>query len=229
MRAILLAAGFGTRLRPLTYTTPKCLVPIRGRPLLDIWLERLTVSGVGPFLINTHHLSSQVEKYSSQSLYAKKIYLSYESVLMGTAGTLRLNASFFKGSDGMLIHADNFCKADFKEFQIAHSKRPLGCLMTMMTFRSDEPSSCGIININANGVVTNYYEKTNEFNGNLANGAIYILSNKLIQMMSHEFKFANDFSTEVLPELVGKIFTYETKEALIDVGTPKNYMALVKE
>ena len=61
MRALLLAAGLGTRLRPLTDTMPKCLVPIKGRPLLSIWLERLTQAGIGPFLINTHYLANQVE------------------------------------------------------------------------------------------------------------------------------------------------------------------------
>ena len=52
MRAMLLAAGLGTRLQPITDTIPKCLVPINGKPLLQIWLERLTKAGIGPFLIN---------------------------------------------------------------------------------------------------------------------------------------------------------------------------------
>ena len=60
MRAILLAAGYGTRLRPLTNKIPKCLVSIKGKPLLQIWLEQLTAAGIGPFLINTHYLADQV-------------------------------------------------------------------------------------------------------------------------------------------------------------------------
>ena len=61
MKTILLAAGFGTRLRPLTATIPKCLVPIKGKPLLEIWLERLMDAGLNNFIINSHYLSDQVE------------------------------------------------------------------------------------------------------------------------------------------------------------------------
>ena len=75
MRAILLSAGLGTRLRPLTNEVPKCLVPINGRPLLDIWLEKLTLSGFGPFLVNTHYLSGQVERHLSDSCYASVVTL----------------------------------------------------------------------------------------------------------------------------------------------------------
>ena len=63
MRAILLAAGLGTRLRPITDTIPKCLVPINGKPLIDYWLEQLTKAGIEKFLINTHYLHEQVESY----------------------------------------------------------------------------------------------------------------------------------------------------------------------
>ena len=61
MRAILLAAGLGTRLRPITDKIPKCLVPINGKPLIDYWLEQLTKAGIEKFLINTHYLHEKVE------------------------------------------------------------------------------------------------------------------------------------------------------------------------
>jgi mannose-1-phosphate guanylyltransferase len=63
MKAFLLAAGLGTRLRPITDTTPKCLVEIGDRPLLDIWLDALAKAGVDEVLVNTHHLAAQVETY----------------------------------------------------------------------------------------------------------------------------------------------------------------------
>ena len=143
MRALLLSAGFGTRLRPITNHTPKCLVPINGTPLLQIWLERLSAAGVQSFLINTHYLADKVKAFVEESDFRKNIQLTYEDVLLGTAGTLISNIDFFQGQDGLLIHADNYCLADFTAFEIAHNNRPLGCLMTMMTFRTDDPSSCG--------------------------------------------------------------------------------------
>jgi len=80
MNAILLAAGFGTRLRPMTNTIPKCLVPIKGKPLLQIWLERLTAAEIGSFLINTHYLPEQVEQFISASPLKNKAKLFHEPV-----------------------------------------------------------------------------------------------------------------------------------------------------
>ncbi|MDO9371795.1 MAG: nucleotidyltransferase family protein [Gammaproteobacteria bacterium] len=223
MRAILLAAGCGTRLRPLTNKIPKCLVPIKGRPLLDIWLERLTQAGIGPFLINTHYLAEQVEAFIETSHYREQATLVHEQDLLGTAGTLIANLSFFQGEDGLLIHADNYCLADFRAFVQAHWQRPPGCVMTMMTFRTDIPSSCGIVELDERGVVVGFHEKVASPPGNLANGAVYILSAELLERMGKDLYSVKDFSAEVLHRFVGQIYTYETSEVFLDVGTPEAY------
>ncbi len=223
MRAILLAGGCGTRLRPLTNTIPKCLVPIKGKPLLEIWLERLAQAGVGPFLVNTHYLAEQVDAFIASSPYRDQSTLTFEQGLLGTAGTLIANLDFFQGEDGLLIHADNYCLADFRAFVQAHRLRPPECVMTMMTFHTETPSSCGIVEIDSRGVVINFHEKVSSPPGNLANGAIYLLSSSLFNVMKAELKTARDFSTEVLPRFIGKIFTYQTHDIFIDVGTPRDY------
>jgi len=223
MRALLLAAGLGTRLRPITDTTPKCLVPISGTPLLQVWLERLTEAGIGPFLINTHYLVEQVTAFVEESHFRKKIQLVHENYLLGTAGTLIENLDFFQGEDGLLIHADNYCLADIGAFEHAHINRPLGCVMTMMTFRSDEPSSCGIVEVDEAGVVIGFHEKVENPPGNLANGAVYILSAALLKKMGTELKYITDFSTEVLHRFKGQIFSHEISDVFLDVGTPDRY------
>ena len=223
MRALLLAAGLGTRLRPLTDTMPKCLVPIKGQPLLGIWLERLTQARIGPFLINTHYLAEQVETFVEASVYRNQIKLVKELKLQGTAGTLIANLEFFQGKDGLLIHADNYCLADFKDYQQAHSNRPPECLITMMTFRTTDPSSCGIVELDERGVVIGFHEKVTKPQGNLANGAVYILSAELLARMSTELNAVTDFSTEVLNQFVGQIYSYETSSVFLDVGTPGTY------
>jgi mannose-1-phosphate guanylyltransferase len=223
MHTILLAAGFGTRLRPLTSTIPKCLVPIKGRPLLDIWLERLTCAGLGPFLINTHYLSDQVETYVRTSAYRDSSILTYEPTLLGTAGTLIKNISFFDGKDGLLIHADNYCLEDFRIFVAAHKNRPKHCLMTMMAFRTDSPSSCGIAEVDSNGVLTGFHEKVANPPGNLANGAIYLLSAEMLANLGAEHAHVSDFSTEVIGKYLGRIYTFETYKPLIDIGTAETY------
>jgi mannose-1-phosphate guanylyltransferase len=223
MRALLLAAGLGTRLRPITDTIPKCLVPIKGQPLLKIWLDRLTKAGIGPFLINTHYLAEQVEECIETSPYRDQIKLVDESELLGTAGTLIANLDFFQGEDGLLIHADNYCLADFTAFQQAHRNRPPECIMTMMTFRTDNPSSCGIVELDECGVVIRFHEKVAKPPGNLANGAVYILSAELLKRLATDLLTVKDFSTEVLNHFVGHIYSFEASEMFLDVGTPETY------
>jgi len=223
MRAILLAAGLGTRLQPLTNTTPKCLVPINDKPLIEIWLEQLTQAGFGPFLVNTHYLAEQVNAFIGASRFRDSVSLVHELELQGTAGTLINNLRFFQGEDGLLIHADNYCLADFTAFHQAHLNRPADCIMTMMTFRTDSPSSCGIVELDERGVVMGFHEKITNPPGNLANGAIYILSAELLTLMGSDLFTVKDFSTEVLYRLVGQIYSFETSEIFIDIGTPENY------
>ncbi len=223
MKAILLAAGFGTRLRPLTDMLPKCLVPIDGEPLLGIWLRQLSAAGIGPFLVNTHYLSEQVASYLKGSAYASAVTVCHEDTLLGTAGTLMANLEFFDGEDGLLIHADNWCTADFREFVRAHTYRSQECLMTMMTFRTDNPSACGIVEINSGGVVQAFHEKAADPPGNLANGAVYLLDSEFQLRLRTAQPDASDFSTMVLPHYVGYIQTYETRGPFLDIGTPEAY------
>lgn len=224
MRALLLAAGYGTRLKPFTDNKPKCLMSVKGKPLLEIWLERLTSAGISPFLINTHYLSDQIEGFKEKSIHKKEIILVHEPVLLGTAGTLNANKDFFMGQDGILIHADNYCLANLSSFISAHKQRPRNCLITMMTFRTKTPSNCGIVEVNDQGVVTKFYEKVKNPPGNLANGAVYILSAEFISLLDTNFKEAKDFSGEIIGKLLGRIFSYETSEIFIDIGTPETYL-----
>tara|TARA_B110000027_G_C16017068_1_gene254647 strand:+ start:89 stop:778 length:690 start_codon:yes stop_codon:yes gene_type:complete len=225
MKAILLAAGFGTRLRPLTNSIPKCLVPIKGKPLLEIWLEDLFSAGLNTFLLNTHYLSNQVESFIKKSDFKGMCILKYEENLLGTAGTLLANLNFINNEDCMLIHADNYCQADLNLFIKAHNNRPKHCLMTMMTFQTKNPSSCGIVELDNENVVIDFHEKVDKPPGNQANCAVYILSNEALkrikQIAENEDLF--DFSEQVINKFLGKIFTFQTTNLFIDIGTIENY------
>ena len=109
IRALLLAAGYGTRLRPLTLKKPKCLIEINKKTLLELWLEKLEEIEVEKILINTHYLSDHVDKFLDK-LHSgnKKITRFHENELLGTAGTLIANFKFFSDCNGLLIHSDNF-------------------------------------------------------------------------------------------------------------------------
>jgi mannose-1-phosphate guanylyltransferase len=223
MRAILLAAGFGTRLRPITNNIPKCLVPIQGKPLLLDWLERLHDAGVGPFLINTHYLSEKVVDFIEKSRHRNEVTIVHEHALKGTAGTLISNQNFFDNDDGLLIHADNYCTENFSKFIGVHNSRPKECLITMMVFKTNEPSSCGIVEVDSRGVVINFHEKVKTPPSNLANGAVYILSKEFIKMLDKNFPNAKDFSSDILPKILNRIYTYNVEGIFLDIGTPNNY------
>ncbi len=224
MKVLLLAAGLGVRLRPLTDTVPKCLVPIGGKPLLEIWLDSLVEAGLGPILINTHYLETQVERFVEKSRHRDQVVLVSEPVLLGTAGTLRANLNFFENRGGLLIHADNYCLADINDFLAAHQRRPSSCLMSMMVFRTDQPSLCGIVEHDDQKVVVNFHEKVSRPPNNLANGAVYIFSPEFVKELSTPaYESIADFSTEVIPRFLGRIYAHEISELFLDIGTPINY------
>lgn len=223
MKAILLCAGKGMRLRPYTNNTPKCLMPIKGIPLLEIWLDKLSNAGINDFLINTHYLSEKVNDYINTSKYKKSIKVVYEKELLGTAGTLLNNISFFDEQDGFFIHADNYTLDDLKDFINFHINRPKSCQLSMMTFETDTPSTCGIIKKNNKNIVTKFYEKINKNYGNEANSAVYILSKEFLKIFFEKFPESNDFSKEVLGSMENKIAAYKTDKLFIDIGTVKNY------
>ena len=99
----------------------------------------------------------------------------------------------------------------------------------MMTFITDTPESCGIVELDRDGVVQKFYEKDTSPRGNLANGAIYILSKEFLEIYEENFKTAVDFSLDVIPNLLGKIYTYHTSAKIVDIGSLKAYYQLENE
>jgi mannose-1-phosphate guanylyltransferase len=219
MKALLLAAGLGTRLKPLTDIWPKCLMPIRGRPLLEYWLGILHNSGINDVLVNTHYFSKYVEEFLGQSHFSNWVSSVYEIELLGTAGTIRNNIDFCKDSTILLAHADNWTCCDFSDFlQYHHNKRPKGTVMTMMTFTCPNPSTCGIVELDCNGVVVEFHEKVKNPPSKLANAAVYLIEPEVVEWIKKHSK-VTDFSTEVLPQFVGKIATWENQKIHRDIGT----------
>ena len=227
MKAILLCAGKGTRLRPLTDNTPKCLMPINNKPLLDYWLHDLDLAGIDSYLINTHHLRKKLEKYLFSHRLKGKIKTVYENQLLGTAGTLIKNIKFFDNEDGLLIHADNLCEEKISNLINAHKERQKNCLITLISFRTNTPSTCGILEVDENNIVTAIHEKVKNPHGNLANGAVYILSKEIYPIIEKKYKDAFDFTLEILKNFEGQIFSYETNQKFIDIGTIDNYKSVI--
>jgi mannose-1-phosphate guanylyltransferase len=223
LRVLLLAAGLGTRLRPLTDTIPKCLVPIHGKPLLGYWLSMLHDADVYPILVNLHYLPEKVREYIGTSGFKQIVSTVYEEKLLGTGGTLLRNRAFFDQSPLMLVHADNLSRFDVDAFIDSHRTRPPGCEITMMTFRTPAPEFCGVVELDERGVVQAFHEKVPNPPGNLANGAVYILEPSIFHFLGSLGKNVIDFSTEVLPCYIGRIFTFHNDEFHMDIGTMESY------
>ena len=156
MKAFLLAAGSGTRLRPLTDRLPKCLIPIGGMPLLEIWFRHLERLGVTEARVNTHHLAGQVEGYvAARPPSSLRISLFHEPVLLGSAGTLRANREWLQGEpDFLVIYADNLTDADLSGFVRFH--RENRAEFTLALFRTPQPRECGIVVRDAEGRVVEF-------------------------------------------------------------------------
>lgn len=223
MKALLLAAGFGTRLRPLTLDLPKCLVPINGRPLLDYWLEITSDSKIESVLVNLHYLPEKVVKCIDESPYNTKVTTVYEEELLGTAGTLLENKIFFGTDPILMIHADNFSVFDLDAFIQAHDARPKECEITMMTFKTDVPETCGILELDDRNIVRKFHEKVSNPPGDLANGAVYIIESSVFSFLESLGTREIDFSTQVLPFFLGRIFTFHNDQYHRDIGTMESY------
>ena len=217
--AILLAAGYGTRLRPLTEVLPKCLVPIHGRPLIDYWLEPLFAAGAERVLVNTHYKADLVEKYLELTPWRAQIEIIYEDALLGTAGTLMANQAFVGGNPCLLAHADNLSIFPVGEFLNAHDQRPEAALLTMMTFTTTDPQSCGIVVTDDEGLVAEFHEKVEDPPGRLANGAVFVIDRSLIGAIELMPSPVVELSTDVLPHLIGRIFTWENRFYHRDIGS----------
>ena len=221
-RALVLAAGLGTRLKPYTNYVPKCLIEIGKKPVISYWLDKLSELGCDSVLVNTHYKSGQVQNYISSLNYENMfIKTTYEKNLLGTARTLVKNIDFFNNYEIILMHADNFSLVNLKDLLKAHENRNKKTLLTMLTFNSKKPSACGIVCKDDQGIMRSFHEKVSDPPGNCANGAIYILSKEFINWLVKYKRDAIDFSMDVLPFLSGLVQTWHTNLPYIDIGTPE--------
>src|SRR5207248_11740273 len=138
-KAFLLAAGHGVRLRPLTDTTPKCLLPIRGVPLLDIWLHRCREIGVAEVLINLHSHANEVRNFLRDRSWGVQVCVSDEPELLGSAGTIRENEEWLGGDRNFWIfYADVLTNANLNEMLRFH-RRQLAAV-TIGVYNVPDPS-----------------------------------------------------------------------------------------
>ena len=229
MKALLLAAGLGTRLRPLTETIPKPLVPIDGKPLLQYHLDHLAKHGVTEVLINTHYLASQIETFVKDYQERRPdllITTSYEETMLGSAGTLRANQEFFGDEAFFIVYADNLTDLNYQKLMEHH--RSQSALVTIASYQESFPEQKGIIEFNPETkLIEGFIEKPppGTTSSDRANAGIYVTDARLFPHLDTE-KTPYDFGFDVFPQLLASgqpLAVYLMQESILDVGTHKTY------
>lgn len=141
VRGMILAAGLGTRLRPLTLTTPKPLLEVAGRPLLAYALEHLARAGVHEVMINTHHLAAQIQQYVAEHPFPElHAHCVEERVILGTGGALKNVAPFFAGSLMVVHNADALHQIPLAAVIAAHRAHPeRAATLVVRQLSADDP------------------------------------------------------------------------------------------
>ena len=224
MKAFLLAGGLGTRLRPLTDDTPKCLLPIRGVPILQIWLTLCREFGIDEVLINLHSHIDSVRRFVGEDEYKHglKVRLFEEEVLLGSAGTLLANQNWVrKETSFWVFYADVLTTANLTQLQDFHNKH--GQIATIGVYKVPDPSRCGIVQVDQRGMVRDFVEKPIVPVGNLAFSGLMLATPAVFDLIPDTTPA--DLGFHVLPKLVGRMAAYRIPDFLIDVGTIETYQA----
>lgn len=219
MKAFLLAAGVGSRLRPITDTTPKCMLVIGGRPLLEIWLDALARAGVGEVLVNLHHLPDVVRQHLAGRSGPPAVRTAFEPELLGSAGTLAANRRWVEGEELFLAcNADNLTDYDLRSLIDEHRRhRPIA---TLTVFRSEQPCAGGVVEIDAAGRVTGFTEKPAHPVSDLTNAGMYAFHPAVLDEIGAA---PNDIGYHLLPRLVGRARAVLVTGYLRDIGTAGAY------
>ena len=220
MKAFLLAAGLGTRLRPITETTPKCMINIGGQPLLDIWLDTFDRAGVDEVLVNTHHLPEVVKRHLENRVAPPDVRTVFEPQLLGSAGTLMANRNWVDGEDLFLAcYADNLTDFDLRSLVDFH--RDGDAIATLAVFHTDRPSACGIVDVDTKNRVVGFVEKPIEPKSDLANAGMYVFHPSVLDEVNGGPP--KDIGYDLLPKLVGRARALPVEGYLRDIGTPEAY------
>jgi mannose-1-phosphate guanylyltransferase len=221
MKALLLAAGFGSRLEKLTKATPKCLMKVGGQTMLDHWLGKLDKLGVTDFVINTHYLAEQVDAFISKHPFCDRINISFEPTLLGTGMSLSNHLEWLKTDDCFVVHVDNYCEDSLEGMYNTFINRPPSCDGTMLVFNTNRPRECGIVGYDDNFVLTNFHEKADHPPSSEASGAVYLFSASFLHELHRKAPTLYEISKDLIPMMIGRINCYFTKRYFQDIGRPE--------
>ena len=223
---MILAAGEGTRLRPLTLETPKALMPVGEAPLIEHQLYWLKSYGISEVAINLHHLGDRIkDSLGNGSHFGLRLFYSKEETLLGTAGGVKRMEAFF---DDTFVVTYGDVLTDFDLGAMVSLHQAGNSLATLAIFKVPDPWEAGIVEINEDGRILSLVEKPPRGSepGNLANGGVYVLEKGIFSHIPGEGHA--DFAYDIFPKLLElglPVYAYPLKpdDYLIDIGTIEKY------
>jgi NDP-sugar pyrophosphorylase family protein len=224
MKAMILAAGEGTRLRPLTATVPKPMVPIVGRPLLAWTLAWLAKEGVTEAAINLFHRPQAIPDFFGEEFCGIRLHYCYEETLRGTAGGVKGASRYFADAPFAVIYGDNLIQADLRRLAAFHYKT--GAAVTLGLFSHPNPTAAGIVSTDEQGRITRFVEKPppDQIFADTANAGVYVLDPSVLNHIPDDMPY--DFGRDVFPALLEQRLPLYGKLLggyLQDTGTPQQY------
>ena len=226
IKAMIMSAGMGSRLEPLTLGIPKPLVPVANRPVMDILFEKLASIGVKDVICNTYYLADQIiDRYKNNNLGINFNYIK-EETLSGTAGGVKKCQFFFdKGKPFVVLSADGLTNADIQKGIEIHKNSNATATIGIKQIPHEEVSHFGVVVTDKNGFITEFQEKPSieEAKSNFINTGIYIFDYKIFDYIPEDTFY--DFAKNVFPKLLAEhaINTFEITEYWSDVGTLEQY------
>ncbi|MEB3328041.1 MAG: NDP-sugar synthase [Candidatus Sericytochromatia bacterium] len=226
MKAIIIAGGSGTRLRPLTYATPKPMVPLFEKPFLQHQLELLRRHGIRDVVINLHYLSDAIrDHFGDGGSLGMRLAYSLEEAPMGTAGAVKLAEPHFDGEPMLVINGDILTDMDLSALVASHRER--GARATIGMIRVADPTSYGLIFTEADGRITRFLEKPSwdEATVDTVNAGIYVLDPAVFAYVPEREAFS--FERGLFPLLLklgAPVHGHATSAYWLDIGSPAKYL-----
>ncbi len=221
-KALILAAGLGTRLRPLTDVMPKPMVPIAGRPLLEHLVRLCVASGAADVAMNLHYLPHVVtDHFGDGGAFGARLLYGLEAELLGTAGAVN-NFRDFLDEPFFVLYGDVYLDVDLRAFAAAHEAS--GAAATVGLYRVDNPTECGLVDRDAAGRITRFVEKPPVAFTDLANAGVYVMSPRVLDYIP-EAGFC-DFGRDVFPAMLAageRLYGEVLDGYVMDIGSPQKY------
>ncbi|MBI4329563.1 MAG: NDP-sugar synthase [Chloroflexi bacterium] len=230
LKAVILVGGEGTRLRPLTYSRPKPMVPVAGRPLLEHVIERLARYGVREVVLALGYLPDAIRAYFGDGS-SLGIALSYEveEKPLGTAGAVRRLLPSFDGSF-LVLNGDILMEVDIAALVRRHHEK--GAVATLTIHEVEDPRPFGLVEVDEEGRVVRFLEKPKQppFPCRTVNSGLYVLEPEALSWVEEDVH--RMFETDVFPSLLArreKVCSYLRSGPWRDIGTPSSYLAMNME